>query len=380
MAWARKNTGFFVRQIMKANRFNRWLGLSAGLLLTGLAAADFTIGGARAQGMGGAGLALPIDVRNNYILNPAFLAFGSKNPALQFPQIGYRIDGIGFGDLTDVLGDFSEGVDQDGVLTLARSFGQNNIKAAFGANIGVSGLGFAVAARGEVGINSTPNEALRNWDGNNSSLTGNERLDAYGYAYRSIDVGYGNALRVPAGRLAIGANARFITSNYAHKFVDANGIQNGTVQNGSGIPAGQDTVEEQGVAVDLGLLYSPKGQDNLYIGLVVENFVQPNLNFDVQQPGGGAFDPLNPFPRVVSIGIGAQVGKGLLLAGDLVDIGNAASRKEARVGAELGLSPQFAIRAGYNSRTSFVWGFSAFGINVHFAGNAPLSLNSAIRF
>ncbi len=365
---------------MIANRLNRLLGLSVGVLFSAYAAADFTIGGARAQGMGGAGLALPIDVRNNYILNPAFLAFGSKNPALQFPQIGYRIDGIGFGDLSDVIGNFSEGVSQDGVLTLARSFGQNDIKAAFGANLGVSGLGFAVAARGEVGLNSTPNAALRNWDGNNSTLTGNERLDAYGYAYRSIDVGYGNAVRVPAGRLAIGANARFITSNYAHKFVDANGIQNGTVQNGSGIPAGQDTVEEQGVAVDLGLLYSPKNLDNLYFGLVVENFIQPDLNFDVQRPGGAGFDALNPFPRVISVGIGAQVGKGLLLAGDLVDIGNAASRKEARVGAELGLGSSFAIRAGYNSRTAFGWGFSLFGVNVHFAGNTPLSLNSAIRF
>ena len=353
------------------------------LLVTATAHADVTIGGSRAQGMGGAGLALPVDITQNYVQNPAFLAYGSKGFKGAFPQIGARFRGFSISDLNDVIKSSNNGgVSSDTVLEIARRFGNEDKSAALNSSLAFSGGGFAIGGRGEVGINSVPNDALKSWDGQTSSLNGSERLDVYGYGYTSVDVAYGNVMRIPQGKLAVGATARIINGYFSHKFVDGNGIATGTgVQNGSNIPAGVDAEHEQGVAVDLGFLYNLPHVENLYFGLVVENAVKPNINFDVQNSGGSAsFSDLKPFVTTYNAGVGFVGGKNLRLAADAIDIGNKAGRLETRYGAELLVAKGFSVRAGYNTRTAFTYGFEVFGLNVQIGGNAPITLASAIRF
>jgi len=358
-----------------------------GLSLVAVSNADVTIGGNRSFGMGGAGLALPVDVNNNYRLNPAFLAFGSKSPSLMWPQFGYRLDGIGPSDISNLVGDVSTGgLESDKIIDIARKYSDSNKTVAAGVDFGVRFAGFAVSAKGEVGLNTVPNQQLKNWaasGGNLSNVDAGSRLDAYGYGYQRLDIGYGNSLRSGAGRFAIGANVKKVKSYYAHKFADKDTIQSGNaggVQNGSGIA--NDFAEGESIGMDLGVLYSPPNMDNTYVGVVVENFIEPGIVFPFQAPGGGGLiiqNGFDPNVRTYSVGIGHVQDK-LLLAADMVDIGNRAGRAETRYGAELTLTKGFAVRAGYNSRTAFSFGLSLGGFNIQVAGNAPITLGTVIRF
>ncbi len=348
---------------------------------------DVTLGGTRIQSMGGAGLALPFDVANNYRVNPSFLAFGNKNPKLQFPQFGYRLDGISLSGVTDIVGKIGNGgLDSDGILSLARQYSRSSVTIGLQTNFGVQFGGLAISAGGSAGINSVPNAQLQNWansggDVNNVDL--GSRLDAYGYATQQIEIAYGNAIRTKAGRLAVGVNTKNIKSYYAHKFADKDTIQSNNtngIQNGSGIAG--DFAESTSYGADLGLLYSPPNINNLYIGMVVENFITPSGAFPFESPGGGQpilQNGFDPFKRATSVGLGYQLDR-FLLAADFVDLGNAAGRSEMRAGAELNISRGFALRAGYNSRTAFTYGVGFGSLNIQLGGNTPITIASVLRF
>lgn len=358
------------------------------IALSAISSADVTFGGNRSTGMGGAGLALPIDINNNYRLNPAFLAFGSKNPSLMWPQFGYRLNGLGISDVNNLVGDLNQGgLESNKIIDIARRYSNSNKTIAVGADFGVRFAGFAISTRGELGLNTVPNAQLQNWaanGGNTANVDAGSRLDAYGYGYQQVEVGYGNSFRIPAGRLAIGGNLKKVTAYYAHKFADRDTIQNGNsggVQNGSGIA--NDFAKGEALGLDLGVLYSPPKMDNTYVALVVNNFIEPNIVFPFQAPGTGAnpIDPngFDPMKRTISAGVGHVQGP-LMLAADIVDFGNNAGLATTRYGAELSLGKGFAVRAGYNSRTAFTTGISIGGFNIQFGGNAPLSVNTVIRF
>lgn len=363
------------------------LAILAGLGISAFASADVTLGGTRSQGMGGAGLALPFDIGNNYRMNPAFLAFGSKAPSIQWPQFGYKLNGISFGDVNDIVGKLSNGgLDSDGVLTLARTYANGDKTLAVNTDFGIRFAGLAIGARGEVGINSRPNQQLQNWaaaGGDTSNVDLGSRLDAYGYGYQQIEVGYGNTVKTKAGKLSIGFNAKQIKSYYAHKFADKDTIQNnnsGGVQNGSGIA--NNFAESNSFGMDLGFIYRLPNVDDVYFGAVIENFIEPGIAFPYEAPGGGqpiTAEGFDPYKRALSLGFGLNKGK-LMMAADIIDLGNAAGRQEVRYGAELALSRGFALRAGYNSRTAFTYGLSLGGLNVQVGGQAPLTLASVIRF
>lgn len=368
------------------NRFH----LVALLTLSSLAAvssADLTFGGVRAAGMGGAGLALPIDVANNYRMNPAFLAFGSKNPTIQWPGLGYKLDGVSLGQVNDIVGTIDEGgLDANGILTLARKYATNSKAVAFNGNVGFRFGGLAVGGSGQAGINSIPNAALQTWaqnGGDTNNVPSNGRLDAYGYGYQQLEVGYGNTIRTRAGKFTVGANLRRIKGYYAHKYADGTTIQNNDqngVQNGSGITG--DFVTKEGTGVDLGLLYNLPNINNLYIGSVIENFIEPNIAFNYEAPGGGnpvVQDGFDPYKRTFNLGAGYVQDK-LLMAADLVDIGNNAGGQQLRYGAEYAISKTIFLRAGYNSQTAMTYGLSINGFNLQLGGKVPLSLTTVIRF
>jgi hypothetical protein len=365
------------------------LTLSATIAILALSAssfADIQFGGSRAAGMGGAGLALPFDIGNNYRLNPAFLAFGSKAPTFQWPGLGYRIDGIGVSDVSDITGELSNGgLDANKIIDIGRRFGDDNINLALGVDFGLRLAGVAIGARGQLGINTVPNADLRNWANSgqpNSAIPATAQLDAYGFGYQQFEVGYGNAVRTPQGRFAIGVNTKRITGYFAHQIASGSALSSGNtnlISNGSNIPAGQDFLQQEGFSADVGLLYSPKGMNNLYIAAVIENFIEPGIDFDIQGAGTGAFGQLQPFKRAFSTGFGLMQ-KNLLLAADFIDLGNGSGRAESRYGAELSIGRGFAVRAGYNTRTAFTYGLSLGGLNIQVGGNTPLSLGTVFRF
>jgi hypothetical protein len=365
------------------------LALVSGLgLLSTLSNADVTFGGNRSRGMGGAGLALPIDVGQNYRLNPAFLAFGTKTPTFQWPSLGYQLRGVSFGDLSDIVGDLGNGgVNASKVITIAQRFGDTNKVANAYADAGFRVGGFAVGGRGQVGINSIPNASLAAWSasgGGLGTLPLDARLDTYGYGSTQVDVSYGNTIRTKAGKLSLGFSTRTVQSYFAHKIADQNSIQNSNangVVNGSGVAG--DFEKQTSFGLDLGVIYSPPKLDNLYFGMVMENLISPKIDFNFEAPGGGqpiTAGGFDPFIRTTSFGVGFMSGDKLLLAADWVDVGNVAGRSETRYGAELALSKSFAIRAGYNSRSAFTYGLSVGGFNVQVGGNTPVTLTSIVRF
>ena len=349
--------------------------------------ADLTFGGARAAGMGGAGLALPFDIGNNYRMNPAFLAFGSKSPTLQFPSLGYKLDGFSISNVRDVVGNINNGaLDASGILSLARKYATEAKAVSFGGNLGVKFGGLAIGASGEGGINSKPNAALQAWaqnGGDVNNVDAGSRLDAYGYGYQQYEIGYGNSVRTKAGKFTVGANFRRVKAYYAHKFADQATIQNNNqngVQNGSGLTSDFDSKESTGL--DIGVLYNFPKVNNLFLGGLVQNAMEPNIKFNYEAPGGGnpiTQNGFDPYKRTYNLGLGYAQDR-LMLAADWIDIGNHASAQQLRYGAEFALGKNAFLRAGYNSQTAFTYGLSISGFNIQLGGKSPLTLTSVIRF
>ena len=364
--------------------------VAVGLVVLSVSAASFgdvTFGGARAAGMGGAGLALPFDIGNNYRMNPAFLGFGSKAPSLQWPTIGYKLDGFNISNVRDVVGNINHGaLDASGILSLARQYANEPKAVDFNGNLGIKFGGLAIGASGEAGINSIPNAVLQTWaqnGGDVNNIPAGSRLDAYGFGYQQTEIGYGNSIRSKAGKVTVGVNLRRVKAYYAHKFANQATIQGNNpsgVQNGSGLLSDFATKESTGL--DLGVLYNPPNINNLYFGGLIQNAVEPNIKFDYEAPGGG--NPIvpngfSPYTRTYNLGVGYAQNK-LLLAADWIDVGNNASNQQLRYGAELAISKSTFLRAGYNSQTAFTYGVSIGGFNIQLGGKSPLTLSSVIRF
>lgn len=357
--------------------------------LTALGAADVTFGGSRAAGMGGAGLALPVDVFQNNRLNPALHGFGPKGFRLQYPRFGIRNDGISTGDVFDLLGDLTSGsVDDDLAIKLANQYGARRREFGAEAGLGFFGGGFALTGFTEAEVASIPNASLRQFIRNGGDLENaplDAQLDAYGFGYTQIGVGYANAVQVPRATLALGLTIKTVRGYYAHKKVQGPTDPNNpsvSVGNGSGIDQNDDYVDETGVGVDLGAIYSIDRIKGLTFGAVVENAIQPNVRFGSERPNNGTFrsDYVDPFRTALNLGVGYQYRQNVLFAADLVDLGNRAGRAEGRIGVELGVSRQFAGRAGYNTRNGFTYGVALGGFNIQLGGNAPLTVGTSVRF
>lgn len=372
------------------NKLSSYAALASGLALLSTAHADdsFRFGGSRSAGMGGAGLALPIDIIQNHRLNPAMLGFGRRKIGLQYPEFGIQTKGIGISDFRDAFGDLNNGgVDSDKVVNLARKYGDRRVDAAADGSIGFVAGGFAISGGGAGAVASIPNASLSTFvaSGNTdySQLPADARLDAYGYAYYEVDASYGAPVRTGAGTLAIGGRLRDIKAYYGHKVADQGSIQSGAgVQNGAEFGgSNDDTMDKNSLGFDLGVLYQPKVLSNLYVGATVENLVVPKVGFTRTLPNSDVLtEDFNPFKTTTSVGVGAIVGKTLLLAADIHDVFNRAGDEEVRLGGELNVGRLVSVRAGYNSRTAFTVGLSVGGFNFSLAGNQAVTFSSNIKF
>ncbi len=359
-------------------------------LLAPAARADVTFGGSRAAGMGGAGLALPVDVFQNTRLNPALHAFGPKGLRLQYPQFGYRTQGLSLGEASDLVKDLTRGgsANTDLALRLARRFGGDRREFGAEAGLAVFGGGFVLSGFGEVEGTSIPNAALRTFirnggDPNNAPL--DAQLDAYAFGYTSVGLGYANAVQLPRARLALGGRLKSVRGYYAHKKAQGPSISSNTtggVVNGSNIPAGDDYLNEGSVGLDLGAIYSLDRVRGLTLGAVVENAIAPKVRFDSERPDNGGLRPdyVDPFRTALNLGAGYAYRRNLLFAADAIDVGNRAGRAEFRTGVEIGLARAFAGRAGYNSRTGFTYGLAVGGFNIGLGGRSPVTIATSVRF
>lgn len=375
-----------------SHSLSRTLSLAALASLCAVAQAsgnDVRFGGARTFGLGGAGIALPLDVYETHRLNPALLGFAGKKFRAGVPYIGYHTDNTSLGQINDLIGDVdSGGVDDDQVVKIARKYGGNTKEFGLNGGTGLTYGGFALSGRVEALVRSVPNQPFKDF-----LATGNDdyqdtpidsRLDVYGLGYYEGTASFGH--EIPLGkakdRLSLGASLRAVTAYYAHKVADAGAIADGDgVRNGTEISSDDDVIQRSGIGVDFGGVGSIHSLPNAYFGFSVRNAVEPDVTFSRTGPNADfpLVRDLRPFKRQVGVGA-AYVKEHCLAALDVVDLGNHADAQAVRFGVEYGFSKLFAVRAGYDSRSKFTAGVTIYGINAAIAADGTTSIVQQIRF
>lgn len=364
--------------------------LSAALISaagTGAFAEDVRLGGGRAFGMAGAGLALPLDVYENHRLNPALLGFAGEKFRMGIPYIGYHARRISLKGVNDLIGNIdSGGIDDDQVVKLARKYGSNTKEFGVNGGLGLSGGHFAFSGGAEAVVRSVPNDSLKAFlatgDNDYTHAPIDSRLDAYGLGYYEVNGSYGHEVLKGPDRLSLGASVRGISAFYAHKVADAEAIAGtGEVRNGSEIADGDDVIKRSGVGMDLGAVGTLRKLPNAYYGVNIRNLVEPNIHFVRTMPNTDfpLRRDLRPFQREINVGAAYVQGR-YLAAADMLDLGNHSGNAGFRVGGEYALSKYLAIRGGYDSQSKFVVGLCLGGVNAAVSADGSTSIITAIRF
>ncbi len=372
-------------------RLGAWLLVSCLIAVPSFSLADDQVGGSRAAGMGGAGLALPLDIAQNHRLNPAMLGFATARLSFQYPSFGYHLDGLSLSDIKNKFGDLgTSGVDRNKLIAVAQELGGGQKTLGVDATLGVEYGGFSLDGDGSVNITTVPNQALIN-DSKAGVLSNlNDQLDAFGITDYEIGLSYGKMLQTTTGNLSVGGTVKYVKAYYSHQYVSGETITTGS---GSVVAApemnGANDISQSSAGMDAGLLFSAGKNANVYYGMTITNLIEPNIGFaryvPVTDPETGATTEVrgaevNPFQRSVNLGVGGVVDGKILLAADMYDVGNATGNSELRLGAEYAIAHGFAVRAGYNSATGFTVGFSVLGINFAYAANSQLSVSLGVKF
>lgn len=353
---------------------------------------DLAIGGgaARWAGMGGAGLALTDSPIERARLNPAVMAYQSRGFDFTIPSLGVTLDGLTYSELRDWFdeGDAS-GFDENDLGRFGRDFGDTDKRFGAHGDLGLSLRSFYIGVGAGASVETMPNPALQAWVRNGSQagqLTGDERIDGYGFGAYAVQLGYGQF--VPTGnesqRLALGGAVRFIRGYYSHHVADANDIDpiNG---DGGSTPApemnGDDTLNETGVAVDAALILASGPNFQSSFSAKLNNLVEPNIEFDTTLPDAGGVGPdYEPFRRSMDVGFAHRFERGLVFAADYIDVGNFVGASEIRLGLEQPLGKGFAVRAGYSNRTWLTAGLSFGGFHVAFGRELPVQFGTTFSF
>ncbi|MFM9874430.1 MAG: conjugal transfer protein TraF [Fimbriimonadaceae bacterium] len=356
--------------------------LIAILSLATFGSADWVIGSGRFNGMGRAGLALPGDYIYSGKLNPAMYGLAPSNFRFLVPRFSFRLDGVGVNDLQDFFGDVnSGGLDENKLADIARKLGDSNFEFGAGTGLGIYFNGFALDFEGDALVAGLPNQQLQTWvnSGSNGNVPIGSRLDAYGLGGYQVGFGYGRRLNTSGEMdLSIGARVKIVKSYYTHRFADANSIQNNTAGALAPEMGGNDTLSENGLGLDLGIVASASKDRGLFIGATFENLLVPKTTFNGTSPTLTT-STIRPYPRTFNTGIGYVTPGKYVFAADFIDAFNGASAQELRVGSEL-LLGGFALRGGYESRSGFTIGAGFGGFNLAFGGNTNAALSYALRF
>jgi len=344
------------------------------------------IGGARLTGLAGAGLALPYDA-GQVVHNPGIFARNRKVAKLHGPYLDYYTKGLSFGAFQDIYGSIQGGaLETNNFGTLARRFAENRKELGVSGSIGATLGGVYVGYRAEGSATTLPNQTLKDWadqSGDVATLSttySGAGLDGYGYAYDSVEIGYGVPFQQPSGTWNVGLKVKNVRAFYTHEIANAATIQSG----GDGTPGpemnGNNVLRKSGSGMDVGFQYTPQTVKNVHFGGVVENLIKPSVGFHQAAPQTGTIRDFNPFNTAVSLGVAYVPDKKFMAAADYVDIGDSAHRAGLRMGAEYRVRKNLAFSAGVNTRDTWIVGADVWGVYVTFSGRNKLWLGQSLKF
>lgn len=359
------------------------------MMLAVLAAAgqaQVKIGGARLTGLAGAGLALPYDA-GQVVSNPGLFARNRKVAKLHGPYLDYYTRGVSFSALQDIYGSVNGGaLETKNFGTLARRFAESRKEIGLIGSVGATLGGVYVGYRAEASASTLPNAELQQWadqSGDPATLSttySGAGLDGYGYAYDSVEFGYGVPMQQPSGTWNVGAKLKDVRAFYTHFVANASTIQSG----GDGAPGpemgGKDVLKKSGAGLDLGFMYTPRQAQSVHYGTVIENVIKPGVGFAQAAPQTGKLRDFNPFDTAVSVGAAYVPDGKFMAAADYIDIGNTANRAGLRMGAEYRFRKNLAVSAGVNTRDTWIVGADVWGVYVTFSGRNKLWLGQSLRF
>ncbi|MCS6831828.1 MAG: conjugal transfer protein TraF, partial [bacterium] len=272
---------------------------------------------------------------------------------------------------------------------IVRTFGEKEkVQAVFNADFGLVLNGIAISAGAVGDFRLYPNTQLRRWArGESNDLTGAQG-DIYGMVSFSLpDVTLGARLSAGGeqGEFAIGARVRFLRVFYTHYFADPNDLSSGNAGSRAVELGAADYLDKRGTGVDVGIIWKPNKELPLSYALVVENLIEPDIEFPFTAPNtlqvpGAPQTTVKPLRRAIHMGVAMEGALGVTYVADWVDVTNNIGKRELRFGAEKRLAGGLAIRAGYGSKNGWAIGGEIFGINIAVAQKFPLQVSRSLRF
>jgi hypothetical protein len=262
------------------------------------------------------------------------------------------------------------------------------VQAVANADFGLvfNGVAITVGAVGDFRL--FPNAQLQRWARGESDDLTSARGDIYGLVAFSLpDITFG--ARLSAGseqsELAIGARLRVLRVFYTHYFADQNDLSSGNAGRRASELGNADYLDKRGTGVDVGIIWKPNKELPLTYAVVVENLIEPNIEFPYTAPNspqgaGASKTTIKPLKRALHAGVALEDPLGITYVADWVDITNSLGKGELRFGAERRFGGGLAIRAGYGSKSGWAIGGEVFGINIAFAQKFPMQVSRSFKF
>lgn len=367
-----------------------WITVVSALSLSASATADeVSIFGSPTRGMAGAGIALMRSPTEQMYLNPAAVAY-VRGVQFGVNNISIDTEGATIRQIRETVEIGQRGVvDLNDAARIISTFGdKEKVQAVASADLGLVFNGFAITVGAVGDFRLFPNAQLQRWARGQSDDLTNARGDIYGLVAFSLpDITFG--ARLSAGseqsELAIGARLRVLRVFYTHYLADENDLSSGN----AGQPADElrkaDYLDKSGAGVDVGIIWKPNKELPLTYAVVVENLIEPNIEFPYTAPnspqGAGASQtPIKPLKRALHAGVALEDPLGITYVADWVDITNSLGKGELRFGAERRFGGGLAIRAGYGSKSGWAIGGEVFGINIAFAQKFPMQVSRSFKF
>lgn len=350
---------------------------------------EVSLFGSPSRGMAGAGIALMRNPSEQMYLNPAAVAY-VRGVQFGLSNLNLDTEGATLRQISDTVTIGQKGVvDLAAAARIVRTFGEKEkVQAVLNADFGLVFNGIAVTAGAVGDFRLYPNTQLQRWArGESNDLTGAQG-DIYGIVSFSLpDVTVGTRLSAGSeqSEIAIGARVRFLRVFYTHYFADQNDLSSGNAGSRAVELGTADYLDKRGTAVDVGFIWKPNKQLPLSYALVVENFIEPNIEFPFTAPNtlqvpGASQSTVKPIKRAIHMGVAMEGALGITYVADWVDITNNTGKRELRFGAEKRLMGGLAIRAGYGTKNGWAVGGEIFGINIAVAQKFPLQVSRSLQF
>jgi hypothetical protein len=371
----------------------RSLTLASLIVTAASASADLTFfGSARANAMGGAGLALVDRSGRNISINPASLAIMNRRVRLPFPSIGIHTEGaISIGKALKYI---IRPPDEDEVTDLAREFASKESEVGGHLEWGIRLGHINLSADGVGTARLIPNAPLRQWAADNAppealdplSPSHDPRYDgaqadglgAAVYSLPTVTVAERVSRRGNPTQIELGARVKFSRGVYSHYIARQGDLLVSSQADPAPEMNGKSRIEKKGLGIDLGVLVHPRDfESGFSSALLVTNLIEPKLRFSGTDEFGNPKD-YDLQPRSISVG-GAYEKQRLIAALDFVDLNSAYGDPQARLGIEY-RTKAISLRGGYSSARGFVVGFGWGYLDVAYGPRVPLEVTHVLRF